>query len=112
GAGPAGALSAAIGAAVRLTRNATLAHNNANAPYANDHPHACSRFVSVGSISTGYASSPAIEPAFDSAKKRHGIAPPLEREYQLCSSGLVDDKRKYGRPTVAASNPKICSSGS
>ena len=53
-----------------------------------------------------------MEPAFESAYNRYGMAPWNRRAYHACSRGPVVDSRKYGRPTVTASNPRIRSVGS
>ena len=47
-----------------------------------------------------------MEPAFESAKKRYGMAPPLSREYQDCSRGLVDAQQKIRQPDGDGQQPE------
>ena len=51
-----------------------------------------------GSTRKGKLSSASIDPKFDSANSRYGTLLPVRRTYQACSSGLVDESRKYGKP--------------
>ena len=88
------------------------AHSNANAPYAIDHAQPSSIRPNHGSSSTGNPSSASNDAKFDSANNRYGTAALNRRQYHDCSSGVVVDSRKYGRPIVTASNSRMRTIGS
>ena len=52
-----------------------------------------------------------MEAKFESANSRYGRPPLCIREYHACSSGLVEESRKYGSPTVTASSATMRSEG-
>src|ERR1041385_4091816 len=85
-----------------------MAQNATNPAKAMDQQMSWMRVGIRGSIQTGYAARASRAPAFESAKSREGCAP----GYQLCSSGLVAERRKYGKPRTAVSRPRIRHVGS
>jgi hypothetical protein len=52
-----------------------------------------------------------MDAPFDSANKRYGMPARLWRAYHACSSGLVEESRRYGAPTVTASSARMRSEG-
>ena len=96
--------------ALRLN-HADAAVNKANATYAPDQPYDCSRVVTHGSSAKGYPSSASIDARLESANNRYGLFPGKLRANHACTSGLVVDSRKYGRPMVAARRPRMRSEG-
>src|SRR5262249_51050359 len=52
-----------------------------------------------------------MEAKLESAKRRYGIPPVWVRAYHACSSGLVEESRKYGSPTVTLSRARMVSDG-
>src|SRR5437016_3405364 len=48
-----------------------------------------------------------MEARLERANNRYGMPPLWLRAYHACNNGLVEESRKYGRPTVAASSARI-----
>ena len=75
-----------------------------------DQSHACAFVLSPGSSTIGNAKSARKDPKLERAYKRYGepLWIPL---YQDCKSGPVDERTKYGRPTLTLSSATICQTG-
>src|ERR1039457_7121738 len=77
-----------------VDRQAVTAQMTTKQAYAADHAEPCSRVGRFGSTSSGYVRSASMDAAFESANRRYGRPPRWRREYQACSSGLVEESRK------------------
>src|SRR4051794_14018422 len=63
--------------------------------------------VKRGSTSTGKLSRASMEPKLERANSLYGTTPLLLCRYQACNKGPVEESRRYGRPIVAASRPRM-----
>ena len=104
--------SPAVAAAARSDAQPVAAHTPTNTTYSADQPQPRAARSNHGSSRTGKPSSASSDAKFDSANSRYGTALRKRRQYQDCSSGVVVDSRKYGRPIVAASSSRMRSVGS
>src|ERR1035438_4457131 len=77
-----------------IDRQAVTAQTTTKQAYAADQAEPCRRVGRLGSTSSGYVRSASMEAALESANRRYGRPPRLRREYQACSSGLVEESRK------------------
>ena len=76
-------------------------------PNPNDHTKPCAEVVSCGSTRNGKVNSAPNEPTFDNEYRRYGEVNGYTRANQACTSGPVDERMKYGKPTLASSNVRM-----
>src|SRR3954468_16900579 len=80
--------------------HAVHVQRNAKPTNRNDQPQASCVRSNAGSKRGGKPSSESSEAKSDSASRRYGTASWKRRQYHICSSGGVVERRKYGRPMV------------